>query len=159
MARAGYRIADEPVPGGLAHIAVRPIWPLFAMMFVGPWFAWPWFVLNGFAVGSPTRLRELIGAIVGFAGSFGIVYAISHLVEGEVLTQTMLPYAGIVLIAWKISVSYWLYMLQERTFEIYEYFGGIVRNGLFILILVHFMGGRLVWNLFQAQPLLWKAVN
>jgi len=159
MARAGYRIADEPVPGGLAHMAVRPVWPLFAMMFVGPWFSWPWFVLNGIAVGSPTRVRELIGAIVGFAGSFGIVYAIFHLVEAKVLTQAMLPYAGIVLIAWKISVSYWLYMVQARTFEIYEYFGGIVRSGLVVVFVVYFAEGRVLWKVFEGQAMLSLAVN
>ena len=56
--RGGYAIADEPEASRLAHLTVRPSMPLLALMLGGAWIAWPWFALNAYAMGSPTRRRE-----------------------------------------------------------------------------------------------------
>ena len=34
---SGYRIADEPRPGAMEHLAVDPLWPFLAIMFGGAW--------------------------------------------------------------------------------------------------------------------------
>ena len=43
---SGYRIADEPRPGAMEHLAVDPLWPFLAIMFGGAWLSWPWFVFK-----------------------------------------------------------------------------------------------------------------
>ena len=63
-----YRIGDEPRPGALARVAVDPMWPLLAVMLGGVWLSWPWFVLNGVVVGSPTRQGWQRVAGVSFRG-------------------------------------------------------------------------------------------
>ena len=52
---AVYRIIDEPAPTALERTIVNPTWPLFASMFAGSWLAFPWFVLNAFALGGRRR--------------------------------------------------------------------------------------------------------
>lgn len=135
-----YHIEDEPRPGGLEHLAVGPVWPFFALMFAGSWLAFPWFVFNGFAVGSPTRYRELALAIGGFAGSFLLAVGLVVLHGRGVLSEAGLPYFGVVLTVWKLGVGYVLHHLQSRTFHLYEHFGGQARNGLPIVFLGGFLG-------------------
>ena len=64
---SGYVIADDPRPGKLAHLSVSPMWPFFAVMFAGAWLAWPWYVLNSFAIGSPNQKREIALVVTGFS--------------------------------------------------------------------------------------------
>ncbi len=133
-----YRIADEPRPGGLAQIAVNPVWPLFAIMFAGPWLAWPWFVLNGMAVGSPTLRREAITAAAGFAGTAAILIGIDAAFDSGMLFRAGVQYAMLGLTVWKLGVSYWLFSIQSRTFGIYEYYGGAVKNGMLVVVIAGF---------------------
>ncbi len=72
-----YHIPDEPRPAGLAHMTVNPFWPLLCVMFVGAGFSWAWFVLNGIAMGSPTRRRELWIAIGGLLGNAVLLIGVS----------------------------------------------------------------------------------
>ena len=58
-AMSSYRLPDEPKPGRLERLVTDPIWPLFATMLAGAWLGLPWFAFNAFALGSPTRWREL----------------------------------------------------------------------------------------------------
>ena len=87
MAVKPYRIEDEPQPGAMAQVAVDPLWPLLGLMFVGAWFSWPWFVVNGFAVGSPTRWRELAWVIGGFVVSAAIILGIFYVMDQEILQR------------------------------------------------------------------------
>ncbi len=146
-----YRIADEPRPGSLAHLAVNPVWPLFAVMFGGAGFSWTWFVVNGAALGSPTRRREIGWAIGGLIGGLAMILGIFYLFERELLGELALRYSLIGLTVWKLAVSYWLFMLQSRSFHLYEHFGGTVRNGA----LVVFLGYFLTRQLYQALPPVW----
>lgn len=130
-----YRIADEPTPSGLARLAVNPFWPLLAVMMSGTWLAWPWFALNSFAVGSPTRRRELALVIGGFAGVFALLLVLGTLVHANWLGASGVQYAAIVVTVFKLATSYWLYTLQSRSFHLYEYFGGPVKSGLLALVL------------------------
>jgi hypothetical protein len=131
---AGYRIADEPVPGRLAGAVVNPFWPLLASMLVGFWLALPWFALNAVAMGSATRRRELgwiaLGAAVSAAAGGALLWAAG----GELVPVATLRYAFIVLVAWRIGVAYAVYALQSPSFELHEHFGGVARSGLLVVL-------------------------
>jgi hypothetical protein len=151
-----YRIPDEPTASGLSTVAVQPFWPLLAVMFGGSWLSWPWFALNAFATGSPTRGRELALAVGGFAGSAVISVGLILLAQREILTASSAPYAVIVLTVWKLVVSYILYMLQNRSFHLYEHFGGGVRNGFAAAMVGGWIGRKIVLTAFASQ--LWVLV-
>lgn len=149
-----YHIPDEPRPGGLAHVTVNPFWPLLGVMLVGAAISWAWFVLNGFAMGSPTRKRELGFALGGLVGNavllIGAVNVASSLgVNGE----TALPYLLLIPVVWKLGVSYVLYMLQAGSFGIYEYYGGAVQNGWIGLILTYIAWRMLLLPALAEAPL------
>lgn len=150
-----YRIEDEPRPGALQAIAVRPLWPLLGVMLGGTWLAWPWFVVNGIAVGSPTLWREISWVVGGLLGAAGLIVGIFTLAGAGVLPEAGLSYAVISLVVWKLLVSYRLYMLQARTFELYEYFGGTVKNGLMIAVAALFVEPRLLDLLRGAGQSFW----
>jgi hypothetical protein len=126
MARyGGYRIEDEPRPGALAKWAVSPFWPLLGMMLGGAWLGLPWFVFNSIAVGSPTRVREWCLAGVALVGSVFIGWALIQLAgSGYLASQAQVEYALLVLVVWKLTIGYLLYMQQNQTIEIYQYYGG-----------------------------------
>lgn len=144
MTAAGYHIEDEPRPGPWQHLAVQPFWPLLAMMLAGSWLGLPWFVVNGFVVGSPTRWREAALAGAGLAGSVALVVLLSVLVQTGVLSATTLPYAAVGITVWKLAVGYVLFLWQRRSIHLYEYFGGTLANGLPVLLLAALLGGRLL---------------
>ncbi len=152
-----YRIEDEPQSSQFSHLVVNPFWPLLGLMFGGTWLAWPWFVVNGFAVGSPTRWRELGWVIGGFIGSTVLAVTIFVLYNNNVIhSDSSIQYAILVLLVWKITVSYTVFTLQARTFELYEYYGGIVRNGIWVLLLATFLGRKAVLTLLPFE--LWILV-
>lgn len=146
-ARAAYRIEDEPLPSGVAHLAVHPLWPLLGVMLGGAWLAWPWFVLNGFALGSPTRRRELAWAAAGFAGTALLLVVLGVAIDRGLLAGLPLRYALVSIALCKLAVSYRLYMLQGRCFEIFIHFGGTVRSGLAVVALSWFVERRLFGDL------------
>jgi hypothetical protein len=149
-----YRIADEPRPGTLSRFAVQPFWPLLAVMFGGPWLSWPWFVFNGFAIGSPTRNRELTLAVVGFAGNVVVSLLVGLLVVRELVPDSARPYLFLVGVVWKLGVSYRLFSLQARTFGLYVYYGGAVQSGAIVLVAGYFLGRSLLPRVLDAVPLL-----
>ncbi len=149
-----YRIRDEPRPGALAHLAVNPVWPLLGVMFGGAGLSWTWFVFNGIAIGSPTRRQELGWAIGGFVGSFLLILGIGQLGADERLGALGVRYAMVGLTVWKLAISYWLCMLQNRSFHLYEHFGGQVRNGALVVVVGYFLINRILPQL----PPLWIMV-
>lgn len=141
-----YELPDEPRPGTLQRVAVRPLWPLLALMVAGPWLSWPWFVLNGHAVGSPTRWRETALALVGVLGSavlFGAIWlaARADLYGGALGVHLSL----LVLLLWKLGISYWLVVLQSPAVQLFEYYRGTLRNPM-ILLVAGFFADRYVWK-------------
>lgn len=135
-----YRIQDEAAPGGLVRFAVNPFWPLLGVMLGGVWLSWSWLLFNGFAVGSPTRRQEQFWIAGGLLGAFLISFALLWAAAAEILTTTAeFAYAGLALTAWKLGITYVLYLLQSRTIAIYEYYGGTLRNGLPVLLVAAFL--------------------
>ncbi|HET7505059.1 MAG TPA: hypothetical protein VFK02_28770 [Kofleriaceae bacterium] len=124
-----YQIADQPVDSALRDYVVRPHMPLLASMLCGAWLAWPWFAFNAYAMGSPTRKKELALAVAAFAGTLalaGLVLALFRL--GVLPDGAPLRLALLAITTCKLAFSYHLSILQERTFHVYEYYGGPVRD-------------------------------
>lgn len=134
MKAGTYDLIDEPKPGALSHFAVKPIWPLLAVMLGGAWISWPWFVLNGFAVGSPTRRRELAWALAGPLGCLALILVLGQLAVQGAIGGLTLKYLTIGVVVFKLYVTYMLFTLQTQSFSLYEYFGGQLRSGVFPLI-------------------------
>lgn len=143
-----YRLDDEPRPGALARLAVEPLWPLLGLMLGGAWLGLPWFVLNGVAVGSPTRVREAALAAIGLLGSLGLAFGLLYLWQGGILDKGSLQYAMLVLVVWKLAIGYALFVMQASTIELYQYYGGVLnRFGLPVVLLGAFFLRGLVLNL------------
>lgn len=143
-----YRLDDEPRPGTLARLAVEPLWPLLGLMLGGAWLGLPWFVLNGVAVGSPTRVREAMLASIGLLGSLGLAFGLLYLWQTGILDKNSLQYAMLVLVVWKLAIGYALFVMQAATIELYQYYGGVLnRFGLPVVVLSAFFLRSLVLNL------------
>jgi hypothetical protein len=154
-----YHIPDEPRPGGLAQITVNPFWPLLCVMLFGAGLSWTWFVLNGIAMGSPTRKREIGIVIGGLLGNLLLLLGVSatYGLLG-VNREVAVPYLLLVVVVWKLGVSYVLYTLQSGSFGIYEYYDGAVQNGLPGLILAYLVRRMLLVPALSGVPLLMAAL-
>lgn len=149
---SAYRLADEPRPSPLSHLVVQPFWPLVGFMFGGFWLAIPWYVFNGVAVGSPRLGREIGLAVLGVAGSFGLTWALLHADATDLIDSSLDARLGLlVLLAWKLATCYALYVQQAKSFAIYEYYGGIVRNGMLVAAAAWFLGPKLIGQLELPQ--------
>ena len=111
-------------------------------MLAGVWFAWPWFAFNSFAVGSPTRRAELAWLAAGLFVPAGVGMALLMAREAGWLPQLSPPYVGVVVIVLKLVVVYAVFLLQSRTIEIYEYYGGKLVNGVWPLLAALYLGDR-----------------
>ena len=147
----GYRILDEPTPGALAAYVVNPTFPMLALMLAGTWLAAPWVAFNALALGSPTARREIGLAIAMLAGAFLLVFGLLVANEQGLIGQHSIAYWALIPIVWKLGFGYWLFMLQIRTFHLYEHFDGRVRNGLFVLLLGAFVVHKYVLGLVHDQ--------
>lgn len=131
MARAeNYRILDEPVPSPLERLTVNPIWPFFSMMFAGAWLAWPWFLVNSFALGARTKRGDIALVVGTVLVTAGVVAGLSALVVSGLLSEQFQPYALLIPLGLRVTLAYVLYLRQARTFELFEHFGGLAKNGL-----------------------------
>jgi hypothetical protein len=144
---SSYQIADEPAPSTLARFAVNPLYPMLAAMLAGVWFAWPWFAFNSFAIGSPTRRAELAWLVVGLIVPPAIGSALILARGAELLPASAGPYIGLAVIVAKLVVVYAVFLLQSRTIEIYEYYGGKLVNGIWPLLAAFYVGDRLLQGL------------
>jgi len=156
---SGYSIADEPRPGALSHIAVDPVWPLFAVMFAGIWLSWPWFVVNGFLVGCPARKRTLAVVAGGLIGIVALFFGVVGLVEQGWLPRASIPYLRLILVAWKLGITYFLYIQQAGTLELYQYYGGPVRNGILAVIAGYFAWSKVATSVLEVSPLLYVLMD
>ncbi|HEX5750880.1 MAG TPA: hypothetical protein VFZ09_31940 [Archangium sp.] len=151
---ATYRILDEPRPGTLGHLVVNPVFPLLSLMMGGAWLGVPWFIFNGFAMGSTTRRKETALAVLLVPMTLLLILLLGTLVRLEVLTAASAPYAGVGITVWKLAVGYVLFNLQQRGFALHEYYGGVVRNGALVLVASIFLGPRVLMALIGGNRLL-----
>lgn len=139
----GYALPDEPRPSALGHLVVRPFWPLLSVMLAGPWFAWPWFVVNAVALGSPHVGRQIALAVAGLAGTFALLFGIGVAV-GVGLPTAVVPYLAIALTVWKLGVTYAMHSTQARIVSLHELYDGRVQNGGIVLVVAWFASSRAV---------------
>jgi hypothetical protein len=130
---AGYRIIDEPLPSGLERLATNPFWPFLASMFAGAWLAWPWFAFNAFALGSGRRFGDLALVILGLIVNTVLILLLVGLANQRTLDGEAFAYALLVPQGLRLVLLYWIYLRQERTFELFTHFGGDARNGMFVV--------------------------
>lgn len=151
---ATYRILDEPRPGAMGHLVVNPVFPLLGLMMGGAWLGIPWFIFNSFAMGSSTRRKETVLAVLLVPGTLLLFILLASLVNLGWLTPTSGPYAGVGITVWKLAVGYALFNLQQRNFALHEYYGGVVRNGALVLVASIFIGPRIIMTLTGGNRLL-----
>jgi len=152
MERA-YHIADEPEPGRYAKYAVSTHWPFLATLLGGSWLGLPWFLFNGYAVGSATRKAEVRAAMftVGFAlafafVAFGLIDALhappsdsaSHVAGALGLPDRAYSYAWVGVIAVKLWFVYRIQWLQAKSIHIHQSYGGKLMNGAVVLVVAYF---------------------
>lgn len=122
-----YQIADEPAPTELSHYVVRPTAPLMAVMLCGAWLAWPWFAFNAYAMGSPTKKKEIALCLGAFAVTAVLGALWVFLVDSDIITSRL--WARLTLLAiitFKVGASYYICSVQNQTFHVYQYYGGAV---------------------------------
>ena len=127
-------MADEPIETSRRHLVVDPSAPLLAEMLCGSWLSLPWFAFNAVAMGSPTRRKEIGLCVLTLAVTVVLGIAVLALREGGVIeSRTVLRFAILGIVTWKLAMAYTIYTLQNRTFHVYEYYGGPVRSASYAL--------------------------
>ncbi len=160
MGSSAYVIADEPAPSPFQHLVVNPIWPLFAIMFGGAWLSLPWFAFNGFAMGSPTRRKELLTVVSTFSLA-GVWYLLSIAYldgtdgHGRAAVQCVLLGGTAI----KLGGAYWLHILQSRTFDLFQYFGGKPKNGVIVVIAAFWLSDGILAALRPLPDVLFLALR
>ena len=136
-----YQIADEPVDSALRDYVVRPSIPLLAIMVAGAWMSWPWFAFNAIAMGSPTRRKEIGLCAAAFAGTAVLAVLLLELVDLGVIQPEglSLRLAILAIVAFKLTMTYYISVVQERTFHVYQYYGGSVRNASIVLSIAYYI--------------------
>jgi hypothetical protein len=143
-----YQIADEPHETSLAAYVVRPSAPLLAAMVAGAWLSWPWFAFNAIAMGSPTKKQEIGLCLGALAGTAALASLLIALVEGELITSRLLIRLGVLaIVAFKLTITCYISTVQNRTFHVYQYYGGAVRAAGAILSAGYLLRGLVVgWS-------------
>lgn len=122
---------------------VNPLWPLLTMMFVGVWLAWPWFLLNEYLIKSDELRRQAKLVAAGFIGAFAVAFAVIALLRMEMMGVREARYVAILLVVWKLGVSYLLHTRQDKSFQLWQYFGGEPRNGAPVAVVGFFLASVL----------------
>jgi len=152
-----YEIADEPTPSGeLGNLVFQPNAPLLAAMMCGAWLAWPWFIVNSIAMGSPTKSREIKLALLAFGGSIVLGLIVFGLVDAGVIESALvLRIALLGITCWKLGMAYWIETVQSRTFHVYRYYGGPVQNAGYVLFAGMQLSG---WVIDASANPLWRII-
>lgn len=143
---AGYRIEDEPLAGQPKGLVIDPFWALLAVMLGGAALGALLFASNAFFLRGPTWRRELglCAAMLVGAGILG--WLLMQAEASGLLGPGKLKYAVLLVVAWKLAVTYWIYYLQQTGFALFEYFGGKAQQGLLIVFIGAFVLRRVVVN-------------
>jgi hypothetical protein len=134
MSASNYRIVDEPAPGLLSRFVVDPFWPLLATMMASSLLGYAWLIFNSFALGSPTRGREIAYCVGGVIGAVAVLVGGGMAFENGWITEAQVRYLALPVIACKLLAAYLVCFSQQRALELFEYFGGEKQNGIAGLI-------------------------
>ena len=139
MSSVRYVIPDEPRATGLSRWTVDPMWPMFGLMLGGLWLALPWFVFNGLALGTPTRHREWLALAAGLVGAIAMTLGVAHAASTGWIAGVEIRLALLSVVAVKLAMGYAVYVMQSRSFELWQHFGGVARNGLLLVFSAFFV--------------------
>ena len=143
-----YTIPDEPRPTTLSKYAMRPSGPLLAMMTCGAWLSWPWFAFNAFALGSPTRRKEVAMCVAAALGSAALAGIFMALYNRDIIeSRTAIRIGLLAISSFKLAMAYWISSVQSKTFHVYEYYGGKVRSHYSILMIGYYLRPLLIGGL------------
>lgn len=154
MSRARYQIADEPTPSALSRLVVDPFWPVLACMMVGGLPGLAWLALNGYALGSPTRVRESVICLAGVLGALLVVGLVGATRDAGMIGPAAVKYWVLLALISKLGFGYMACFLQQRSLELHEYYGGKKANGLVPLLLAAFLLRPVVAGALAGSPLL-----
>jgi hypothetical protein len=138
-----YQLIDEPRSSSLAHLTTNPMWPLLGYMLGSAFFSWIWYGLNSHAMGSPTKKKEFGLILFGAIGYFVWFMVVNGLKQDGVIDERWLPFLRLGLTLFALTVTYILFVMQRRPFEIHEHYAGKVMNGMPGLFLAIFLGNKL----------------
>lgn len=153
---ASYRIQDEPLATHPRGLVIDPFWALLAVMLGGAALGAALFAINAFFLRGPTWRRELELCVGMLAGAGILGYCLLQAQSAGMLPPGSAKYAMLVVVAWKLAVTYWIYYLQQTGFALFEYFGGKAQNGLPIVLIGSLLLRRLIVEAVD-HPL-WKIV-
>jgi len=142
-----YAIIDEPTPGPLTRLAVSPLWIFLGAIFGGAGIGLLWFALNSLAIGSATKKREFAYVALGLLGTPVIYFLLGVLWERNVIGEGLEPYLHLVTTIFQLLVVYQLHLIQSRSFQLFELFGGVVRNGMLVVVALALLRPKLAETL------------
>ncbi len=143
---ADYRIQDEPLGNSPRGLVIDPFWSLLAVMLGGAALGALLFAVNAYFLRGPTWKRELELAATMLLGAGILGFLIVQAEASGALQPGAVKYAILIVVAWKLAVTYWIYYLQQTGFALFEYFGGKAQNGLPIVLVGGLLLRRLVVN-------------
>ncbi len=123
-----YVIIDEPKPSALSHLAVNPLYILFAAILVPLfwmppmggrfWLPLAWLLFNGYVLGSTTWKKEWL-----ICGAGGIAILLLLFVLGAVANAFMqaVPYVFIMINAVLFLTIYYAVFTQNSSYELFDY--------------------------------------
>lgn len=135
--RVVYAIPDEPAPSRYQRFVVQPSATLLGVMLGGSLLGLPWMVFNGYAMGSAFRRKELLYAVVTAIAQFGLLGLLIYLTATGVFSKREFGYASLLVHAVRLTGAYFIYASQEKSFDLYQHFGGPVNSkGMFVALVM-----------------------
>lgn len=138
-----YQIIDEPKPSGLSKLTVNPMWILFGYMIGGSIFSWIWFALNGQALNGANIKKERVTLLVGVVLLFLSYAALGYLIQSDLLLKNLLDYYKLAIVVMELTICYRLYLYQQSTYGVFEYFEQKGVNPIYFMILALVIGKAL----------------
>lgn len=126
MSGLGYAIPDEPSPTRFGRTVVTPFATLLGCMLGGTVPGLAWMVWNGWAMGSATRVRETVYALLGLVAMAATLVAIGFAIHRGAMPRTALPYLVHFVRCVPLVAVYRIQLMQSRSFELHRHFGGAV---------------------------------
>jgi hypothetical protein len=152
---AVYRIRDEPLTQPRGFV-IDPFWALLAVMMGGAAFGALLFALNAYFLRGPTWRREVELSLTMLLGAAILGFILVQAEASGALAAGAVKYAFLIVVAWKLAVTYWIYYLQQTGFALFEYFGGKAQNGLALVFVGAILMRRVIVQAVE-HPV-WKVV-
>ncbi len=151
--RAPYAIPDEPAPTLYQRFVVTPTATLLGVMLGGSLVGLPWMVFNGFAMGSAHRKRESVIALATLLATGVALALLLALNATGVISARAFNYLGLLVHALRLAGAYVVYQSQQRSFELYLYFGGVASNRGWLVAFLLMAARLFIANALPSGPL------